>query len=140
MQGTCRVCKTFTDLLEYRRRDRICRPCRSAEQKREGQKRRGTLGWGRAPCLTREERRLRSRVGNATRYLVSIGALSRGPCEVCGSPKAHAHHDDYTKPREVRWLCVTHHHALHKRLRSEAKAAYRASVANASAITRTTES
>jgi hypothetical protein len=40
------------------------------------------------------------------------GALKREPCEVCGA-RAEAHHDDYSKPLEVRWLCRTHHRRWH---------------------------
>ena len=39
--------------------------------------------------------------------------LFREHCEVCGSENAQAHHDDYSKPLEVRWLCFKHHRALH---------------------------
>ena len=39
--------------------------------------------------------------------------LERQPCEVCGA-KAEAHHDDYDKPLEVRWLCFKHHREWHK--------------------------
>lgn len=42
------------------------------------------------------------------------GRLKREPCEVCGSAKAQAHHDDYNKPLDVRWLCTTHHAEWHK--------------------------
>lgn len=41
------------------------------------------------------------------------GRLVRGPCEVCGSSDVEAHHDDYTKPLDVRWLCFRHHRELH---------------------------
>lgn len=41
------------------------------------------------------------------------GRLIRQPCEVCGGP-AQAHHDDYSKPLDVRWLCTTHHAEWHK--------------------------
>ncbi len=38
-------------------------------------------------------------------------------CEVCNkSPdetKIHGHHEDYTKPLEVNWLCAYHHHLVH---------------------------
>lgn len=35
-------------------------------------------------------------------------------CEICNNPKVHAHHDDYEKPLEIRWLCPKHHRKLHK--------------------------
>ena len=52
---------------------------------------------------------------------VARGKLVPQPCEVCGfEGKArdgrravHAHHDDYSKPLEVRWLCKKHHDAVH---------------------------
>lgn len=54
------------------------------------------------------------RAREAARYAVSTGALIRCPCEVCGAIKVQAHHDDYSKPLAVRWLCVTHHAAHHR--------------------------
>jgi hypothetical protein len=42
------------------------------------------------------------------------GSIVRQPCEVCGE-KAQAHHDDYSKPFEVRWLCFKHHRELKHR-------------------------
>lgn len=41
------------------------------------------------------------------------GLLSKGVCEKCGASNAHAHHDDYSKPLDVRWFCVKHHNQLH---------------------------
>ena len=48
--------------------------------------------------------------GNAIRD----GRLLKRPCEACGTAKAQAHHDDYSKPLDVRWLCTTHHAEWHK--------------------------
>lgn len=47
----------------------------------------------------------RQRVGNAIRD----GRLVRLVCEICQSPKTEAHHVDYRKPFDVRWLCREHH-------------------------------
>ncbi len=47
------------------------------------------------------------------------GDIEREPCEECGQPDAHAHHDDYSRHMDVRWLCPTHHNRLHAEERSE---------------------
>lgn len=47
-------------------------------------------------------------------YHIRAGNLSRQPCEVCGAEKTDAHHDDYGKPKDVRWLCHLHHMELHR--------------------------
>lgn len=48
---------------------------------------------------------------------VKDGRLTRLPCEVCGAQPAEAHHDDYLKPLDVRWLCSAHHHGFHAEYR-----------------------
>ncbi len=53
---------------------------------------------------------------------INQGVIIPEPCEVCGifgrDEKGHrkviAHHDDYNKPLEVRWLCKKHHYEWHK--------------------------
>ena len=50
-------------------------------------------------------------IGNAVRD----GKLTKKPCEICGSThRTHAHHDDYDKVYDVRWLCPQHHRDWHK--------------------------
>ncbi len=44
------------------------------------------------------------------------GKLIPQPCKECGSSAVEKHHDDYTKPLKVTWLCRTHHLELHKSL------------------------
>jgi ribosomal protein S27AE len=52
---------------------------------------------------------------NAVNNAVRDGKLTRpAACEQCGSTFAlHGHHDDYSKPLEVRWLCAACHHQYH---------------------------
>jgi hypothetical protein len=59
----------------------------------------------------RETDRLKIIARNAAR------TLDRKPCEICGAEKADAHHDDYSKPLDVRWLCETHHSEHHRKFR-----------------------
>jgi hypothetical protein len=49
----------------------------------------------------------------ATGNAIRDGRLVRQPCERCGA-WAQAHHDDYSKPLDVRWLCTTHHAEWHR--------------------------
>jgi hypothetical protein len=41
------------------------------------------------------------------------GKISRHPCAICGGEPAHKHHDDYSKPLDVIWLCPKHHKQMH---------------------------
>ena len=57
-----------------------------------------------------EKHRARQLTYNAKRR----GELVPEPCESCGETKVHAHHDDYSKPLDVRWLCKPCHSAWHR--------------------------
>ena len=55
----------------------------------------------------------RTLVGNAIR---DGKLLKKYSCEICQSTKSiHAHHDDYSKPLCVRWLCAACHSQWHKK-------------------------
>lgn len=71
--------------------------------------------------LTTDTRQANWRRQNAEKYLAHLavqralnsGELAKGSCEVCGSEVVDAHHDDYSEPLAVRWLCRQHHTRLH---------------------------
>lgn len=85
----------------------ICRVCngivnaKPAAYKREAGKR-----W-------RNANREKARAHAAVQRAIAKGKLVRVSCEVCQDPKSQAHHDDYSKPLEVRWLCHAHHFQAH---------------------------
>jgi len=60
---------------------------------------------------------------NLVETAISQGLLKRkARCEECGDTgtfkdgrtKIQAHHDDYNKPLDVRWMCQKCHHKWHK--------------------------
>lgn len=47
-------------------------------------------------------------------YALKTGAIVKGPCAICASDEnIHAHHNDYSKPLDVIWLCARCHHRTH---------------------------
>lgn len=52
---------------------------------------------------------------------VKKGDLVRQPCEGCGATdNIDGHHEDYSRPLDVSWLCRRCHKRLHANVRSEA--------------------
>lgn len=49
-------------------------------------------------------------------YEIKIGRVIRMPCEICGNKKSHGHHEDYSKPLDVIWLCSIHHGERHRKV------------------------
>jgi hypothetical protein len=60
-----------------------------------------------------EKNAARTAVSNAVRD----GRLIKTPCIICGNPDSEGHHDDYSKPLDVKWLCPKHHGERHVELR-----------------------
>ena len=44
------------------------------------------------------------------------GRIAKCPCEICNIVPAQAHHPDYSRPLDVRWLCPSHHKLEHLKL------------------------
>lgn len=84
-------------------RDRI----RAKKPARKEMARRNGIRWR---LKNPEGYKAQTAVGNAIRD----GKLKKGPCAICGGIKnVHAHHSDYSKPLDVKWLCAKCHHRLH---------------------------
>ena len=47
------------------------------------------------------------------RNALKNGDITKLPCQFCNSERSMGHHDDYSKPLEVRWLCQKHHSQYH---------------------------
>ena len=58
---------------------------------------------------TKRDNPKKFRARAAAQYYIHRGDLVPEPCEVCGALEVQAHHDDYDKPLNLRWLCREHH-------------------------------
>jgi len=110
---------------EREKQDRIANPKRYAEIARmQNAKRRTRIQeWERNHPEKIREGRQRRRMANPEKpraygivmRAIRSGKLKRQPCEVCGTLKVVAHHEDYSKPLEVNWLCRKHHNEHHRK-------------------------
>ena len=91
--------KLLTNRREY---DKL----RSSFPKRKEYKKRQHSAWKEA---NPKKYKAQTLVNNSLRS----GKLIRQPCEVCGDTKVHGHHEDYSKPLDVMWLCHRHHMEVH---------------------------
>lgn len=63
----------------------------------------------------REKYPKKHKAHNLVNNSIRDGKLFPEPCMVCGElDNVHAHHDDYAKPLNVRWLCASHHKQWHE--------------------------
>jgi ribosomal protein S27AE len=110
--GACQKCKHRAYMQTWRRR----------KTREELQQARA----GRNKELAREQDRLKYQKLKAdpsrhqemkarwtTSNAIRDGRLLREPCSECGATPAQAHHDDYAKPLDVRWLCQPCHVIAH---------------------------
>ena len=56
---------------------------------------------------------LRQKIRKKTRDLIESGMLRRSVCAVCGIRNVVPHHENYTDPFNVIWLCEQHHKEYH---------------------------
>ena len=142
---TCIVCKKEKPVTEFHKQRNgyrsKCKPCRSATRapnnpevvKRAKEKYKNTeKGQQKIQEYNRSDRH-KEAIGNweqsnpekvdgrrECHKAIKRGDLIRQPCEKCGASKVDAHHDDYTKPLKVRWLCRKCHRLHHLQLTRQA--------------------
>jgi ribosomal protein S27AE len=107
--GKCKSC-TMADVRAHRaaNRERLrdYDTTRSLEPSRAARMKELRTRWR---CANRDKLKVYPVVARAIRS----GVLQRAPCEACGAAESVAHHDDYSKPLAVRWLCPSCHRRHH---------------------------
>lgn len=104
----CRGCARQRGRERYARNAEVCRSNQRLVRRMHPERVRDAARMYklRNPVATRATRK--------ANYAISVGRLLREPCERCGATRSEAHHDDYSKPLDVRWLCRSCH-CLHHR-------------------------
>lgn len=106
----CYICKKYKPLSEFykdrSRSNNVASRCKSCHYEYTKKRKRDRREYFRK---YREKNKEKLRAKWKLQYAIRKGKISRGKCEVCGKLNAEAHHDDYSKPYDVRWLCHKHH-------------------------------
>lgn len=99
------------DRNRYRRDYEKRRTYASAYQRTDKGKKAAAASRRRYADRNPERRAARIALGNAVR---DGRIIKPGACQECGAPgRIHGHHDDYSRPLAVRWLCVPCHTLAH---------------------------
>ncbi len=79
--------------------------------------RRCTAIFGRRTQLNQRKYKMLTKKDKATykevRKALNNGIIKRMPCQECGQADTDAHHEDYSKPLDITWLCRSHHNKRH---------------------------
>ena len=67
----------------------------------------------------REENPEKYKAHNLVNNAIRDGILIKQNCEICGKEDTHAHHEDYSKPLDVIWLCPQCHVNWHNGIKPE---------------------
>lgn len=67
----------------------------------------------------KENRPLQLKAVELLNTAIRNGYITRASCEVCGDEQSEAHHEDYSKPYNVTFLCKKHHMELHRKYKYE---------------------
>lgn len=115
LSAKCKTCQKVYDKL------RATAPHRKLAREIYAQTEQGRLAGNKSKAAYAKRNPEKIKAHSKVLYHIRAGNLVPQPCEQCGTENnIHAHHDDYSKPLNVRWLCVVHHKQYHAKLNREA--------------------
>lgn len=94
----CSKCKKINDRFNQR----YCTKCHAAYMRE----------WRKNHQLTKEQQ-LKDNARSYAGVYKRRGKIQQEPCKQCGNEHSQMHHEDYSKPLEVIWLCRKCHLELH---------------------------
>jgi len=62
------------------------------------------------------EQRFKANARTYTKMLRKRGKIKKLHCIICANPESEAHHNDYSDPYDITWMCrschMNHHHQI----------------------------
>jgi len=125
MLKTCRVCNEEKNKTEFYVGHARCKKCycekvkkyrnNNLEKIREYDRKRGNRQPSGYMAEYRKSNPEKYKAHNMVNNAVRDGRMSKpNHCEGCGDIcNPHGHHEDYSKPLDVVWLCVSCHRTVH---------------------------
>lgn len=126
--------RTPENTFSNSRGTKSCRLCRNKSQRdyirKHPEKRKDyTLKWIANNKEKNREIKAKWKAANGTRAkawaavekATKNGDLLKEPCSICHDPNSQAHHEDYSKPLDVIWLCPKHHGERHRQINDEGR-------------------
>ena len=129
----CSKCKRHLELLEFYRastkadgHQNKCKSCARQDVEKRWKHNKQDLNWVLSERKRKREYLQKDKIKfpekKKARTIVQVelrsGRIHRHPCFVCGN-KAEAHHEDYSKPLDIIWLCRKHHAERHIEINEE---------------------
>ena len=109
LAARCKTCQKVYD--KARSKD----PAREEARRIYAQTEEGKLNSNKAKAEYRKRNPNKTKAHSMAARAIKNSNLFKEPCEVCSEENVHAHHDDYAKPLNVRWLCSLCHSKWHKK-------------------------
>ena len=133
MKKFCNTCETEKDASEFGKRKASkdglaakCKACQKAYDKFRAndpsrklqraiyaQSEEGRIACNKAKAEWRKRNPNKYKAHVIVNNAIRDKKLFKEPCCECGKEDTHAHHDDYAKPLNIRWLCPACHKKWH---------------------------
>ena len=125
LRGSCKEC-TNSYYAAYRNknieriraadRKRIALPSRKKALKARGKTPDGKISIAKAGAKYRKANPIKCKTRESVKNALKDGKITRPDiCSCCSKPaRLDGHHDDYSKPLDVRWLCRICHNQWHR--------------------------
>ena len=130
MKKKCSRCKKHGVplMVHNRQTDKTyywCRPCNSKRMKKYRATEKGKIKFYKAVYKSIRKNKGKQLARLSLNYQVSIGNVAKPDrCSKCRKKKKlQGHHEDYSKPLKVKWLCIGCHADEHRKIKKHEKKA-----------------